>query len=315
MEAGRPPGDVVGDAPTSRAARFPAAAFVAVVLWGGSFVATRRALEAFTPQGLVFLRLAIALPLLTAFLRLRGAPYLPAGRDLRTGLWLGLILALHMGIQAHGLLHTSAIHTGWIIGFTPAAIAVGAWLFRGERLGRLGWAGVALASAGVLFVTLEQLPELARARWGDLLQLSTCLTWTAYTLLGASAVARSGAVRMTVVAMGVAALGLLPLLVVSASTFSEGPSWRAAFLRARPGAVELLALAFLGCLCSALAMVLWYRSQRRHGSQRTAALLYLEPFVALAVGVAVGGEQAGLQAVIGGTTVVAGVALTSFARS
>lgn len=297
-----------------RAQRFPASALCAVVLWGGSFVATRRALEAFTPYGLVFLRLTIALPFLAAFLRLRGAPYLPGRRDLLVGLGLGLILALHMGVQAHGLLHTSAIHTGWIIGFTPAAIAVGAWLFRGERLGRPGWAGVALASAGVLFVTLEELPELARARWGDLLQLSTCLTWTAYTLLGAGAVARSGAVRVTVVAMAVAALGLLPVLLAAARAGPGTAAWSAAFLVARPGAPELLALAFLGVFCSALAMVLWYRSQRRHGSQRTAALLYLEPFVALAVGVAVGGERAGLQALIGGTAVVAGVALAASAR-
>jgi drug/metabolite transporter (DMT)-like permease len=161
-----------------------------------------------------------------------------------------------------------------------------------------------VATAGVLCVTLEKLPDLVHARWGDLLQLSTCLTWTAYTLVGARAVARSGALRVTVAAMAVATALLAPLALAS------GLTTRA------PGPWELASLVFLGVFCSALAMVLWYRSQALYGSQRTGAMLYLEPFVTLLVALLVGqeGEHAGALQLLGGSLVVAGVICTSRSR-
>lgn len=282
-----------------KALRLPLAALVAVLLWGASFVATRRALASFTPFGLVFLRLLLGTPLLWLALRARGGALLPRREDRPRVLVLGLLLAAHLAIQAFGLLYTSAIHTGWIIGFMPVPIALGALVFRGERFGAAGWAGALVAAAGVACVSLEDLPDLAHARWGDALQLSSCLTWTAYTLLGARAVAQSGALRSTAAAMTVA-LALLAPAALARGLWTRPPA-----------ASEVGALVFLGVFCSALALVLWYRAQAVYGSQRSGAMLYLEPFVTLAVGVLWGGERAGPQALLGGALVVCGVLLTA----
>lgn len=282
--------------------RLPLPALVAVLLWGASFVATRQALASFTPFGLVFLRLVLGTPVLFLALWARRGALAPEREDRASVALLGLLLAAHLAIQAFGLGYTSAIHTGWIVGFMPVTIALGALFVGGERFGVLGWVGVAVGTVGVLCVTLEELPGLAQARWGDLLQLTSCLTWTAYTLIGARAVARSGALRVTVLAMGVATALIAPLALASGFT-----------VRA-PEARELGALVFLGVFCSAVALVLWYRSQARYGSQRTGAVLYLEPFVTLAVAVLLGAERAGAQALLGGTLVVVGVLCTALAR-
>ena len=124
---------------------------------------------------------------------LRGGRRLPVPADRPACIGLGLVLAAHLLIQAYGLKHTSAIHTGWIVGFMPVTIALGAYLLRRQRLNALGWLGVAVGTGGVLLVTLKSTPDFAQARFGDLLQLASCLTWTVYTLAAGGPVARNGA--------------------------------------------------------------------------------------------------------------------------
>ena len=273
----------------------PGLALVAVLFWGASFVAVKIALESFHPFGLTALRLVLGTGLVAVVQRARGRPLLVRLRDLPVCLLLGLILGAHLTIQAWGLLYTSAIHTGWIIGIFPAATALGAHVFLHQRLRGPGWIGVVVATGGVLLVTLEKLPDLANARLGDLVQLSSCLTWTAYTLVGLPVVARNGALRVTGFVMAVAAV---VLAVPAAAT---------GFLVAPPGAREVVAVLFLGLLCSGMAYALWYRAQHVHGAHRVAATLYVEPFVTLAVAMALLDESIAWTAGLGGAIVLLGV--------
>ena len=88
---------------------------------------------------------------------------------------VALVLALHLSIQAYGLLYTSSVHTGWIIGFSPVVTALGAQLFLRARMRGIGWVGVTIATGGVLAVTMERPLDLVDATFGDLLQLSSCV--------------------------------------------------------------------------------------------------------------------------------------------
>jgi len=279
----------------------PGLALVAVLFWGASFVAVKIALGSFHPLGLAATRLVLGFVLIAAVQRARGGALFVGGRDLAVCALLGTILAAHLTIQAHGLLRTSAVHTGWIIGFTPVTIAIGAQLVLRERLRRAGWLGVALGTGGVLLVAFEP-ADLAAARAGDLLQLVSCLTWAAYSILGVGVVGRRGALCVTGVAMAFAAA-----LLIAASAVSG-------FLVERPGAREIAAVLFLGLLCSGVANAFWYRSQHRHGSHRVGAMLYLEPFVTLAMAKAVLDEPFGWQAGAGGAIVLVGVWLVGRAR-
>jgi hypothetical protein len=138
-----------------------------MLFWGVSFVATRAALDTFHPLSLIATRLWLGAGLLVLIQKLRGRPIVPERRDLGRCLVLGLVNAVHLGLQAYGLLHTSAIRTGWIIAVIPVSIALGGQLFLGKRLTRMGWLGALVAMAGVFGVTMKEPPDLANARFGD----------------------------------------------------------------------------------------------------------------------------------------------------
>ena len=56
---------------------------------------------------------------------------------------------------------------------------------------------------------------------------------------------------------------------------------------------------------------MWFAAMEDHGPARVGALLYIEPFVALATGALVLGEQVTPNAVLGGICVLAGVWLVA----
>ncbi len=270
-----------------------------VAVWGASFVATRIALETVTPVGLVALRFSMGTALLAILIKLRGGSMLPQSRDMPVCAALGGVLALHLLMQSMGLQYTSAINTGWIIGFIPVCIAVGAQMLRQQRLTPTGWAGVLVGMGGVLLVTLRAAPEFERARWGDLLQVASCLTWTVYTLAGARAIARSGALRVTALAMGVAAV--ICALATTATGVLRGPLTVSG----------VLAVMFLGLICSGLAYALWFSATREHGPSRVAAFLYIEPFVTLLAAAVILREPIMPNALAGGVVVLGGVWLVA----
>jgi drug/metabolite transporter (DMT)-like permease len=271
----------------------------AVVVWGASFVATRVALQAVHPFALISIRLWMGTGLLGLVLAARRERLLPRRADLAACIFLGVVLSAHLLVQAFGLEYTSAINTGWIIGFIPVTIALGATLLRQQRLSGLGWLGVAVGTGGVLVVTLKSPPNFAQARIGDLLQLISCLTWTVYTLAATGPNQRNGVLRVTTFGMAVAAA--IGTLAAFFRPWSVGP------LKAD----AVLAIAFLGVICSGAAYYLWFAAQRDYGPAHVGALLYIEPFVGLIVAASLLHEPVTINALVGGVCVLAGVWLVA----
>lgn len=174
-------------------------------------------------------------------------------------------------------------------------IALGGWIFLGQRMTGAGWLGVAVDTGGVALVVSATTPGFADARTGDLLQLASCGTWALYTLAGAAAVARSGAFRMTLTALGTAAAVMVLLLPLTG------------VLHAPLTTTAVLATAFLGIVCSGLGYLLWYAALSDCGAAVVGSYLYLEPFVTVAVSSAILGEPVGPAVGGGGMLVLAGV--------
>jgi len=264
-------------------------------VWGASFVATRIALESFTPIGLVAVRMVAGTAVLVAAGFVTRRSILPARGDRWIALLLGVILGGHILLQAIGLRYTSAMNAGWIIGFTPIPIALGGWFFLRQRLSPAAWAGLLVATSGVVLIIAATTPGFAEARTGDALQLLSCFTWALYTLAGAGAVARNGALRITV-----------PAMAASAVLLAAFVPW-AGILHRPLTAASALATAFLGLVCSGAGFLLWYAALREHGAARAGSYLYLEPFVTVAVSAALLGEPISGSVVAGGVLVLAGV--------
>jgi len=274
-------------------------ALFAVLAWGASFVATRIALQSFSPFGLVAIRLIIGTAMLVAIIRIRRGPLLPIKRDAFRAVFLGLVTGGHLLIQAYGLQYTTAINTAWIIGFIPVTIAIGSQLLGQQLLSGRGWSGVTTGAMGVLLVTMQSPPSFADARFGDVLQLSSCVTWTVYTLAAVGPVTRNGALRITAVTMGIAAV------VLAVGACHNG------FVSSGITAGPVLAVAFLGIACSGLAYYCWVKAVDEHGPARVGVVLYIEPFVTLIVAAATLHEPVGANTLAGGVCVLVGVWLVS----
>jgi len=280
---------------SSSVSRWSGKALFVVAVWGASFVATRIALETFTPAGLVAVRLLMGTAVLAAVARARRQTLWPGPSDRAVVILLGLILGGHLLLQALGLRYTSAINAGWIIAFTPVPIALGGALLLRQRLAPIAWAGLIVATSGIGLVILAETPGFAQARAGDALQLISCLTWTLYTLAGSGAVARSGALQVTLPAMIV---GAIPLVIAGAAGGAiSGPLTMA----------SLTATIFLGAVCSGLGYYLWFDALNAHGAARTGSYIYLEPFVTVGVAAALLGEPVSGTVLLGGLMVLLGV--------
>ena len=279
-------------------------AFLAIVLWGLSFVATRIALRELSPVTLIFTRFALGTALLFATLAARRLPLVPPRAAWGALALMGFVgVFVHQLLQSYGLTLTTAVRTGWLIGLIPIWSAVIAGLFLRERFGFAKVAGLALGCAGaVLVVTRGRLAAgllaLPGTR-GDLLILASTLNWAVYSALGHGTLRRLGSLRATAGAMFLGWLMLAPL-------FLHGGGWRE--YPALSGA-GLAAVLFLGLGASGLGYLFWYGALERVETSRVAAFLYLEPLVTLGAAVALLHEPVGPATVAGGLLVLAGVAL------
>ncbi len=279
-------------------------AFLAVVLWGISFVATKAALREISPVTLIFTRSALGTLLLLATLAARRLPLVPPRASWGPLALMGFVgVCFHQLLQAFGIRLTTAVQAGWIVGLIPIWSAVLAGLFLRERFGTGKIAGLALGFAGAALVVSRgrATPDLLAlpGTRGDLLMLASTLNWAIYTTLGHATIRRLGSLRATAGAMLVGGLMLTPL-------FLGTGGWREYATLSGAGIAAVL---YLGIGASGLGYLFWYGALERVEASRVAAFLYLEPLVTLVTAVALLHEPVGLTTLAGGLVVLAGVAL------
>ncbi|TNC12021.1 DMT family transporter [Methylobacterium terricola] len=274
-------------------------ALVAVSLWGGWFVVTRRTVGAggtLGPADLVALRFGIGglvlLPVL--LLRLRGL-----GRDAVVD---GLILFVAQGAPFALLISVALRHApaGHGAALTPGTMPLFAALFGalvlGDRPGRLALAGLGLIAAGAL--TLAGGFRDADELFGYALFLTAAFLWAA------------GAVRMR--RSRLTALEATALICVG-SLVSYIPLYLASglsrILDAPPAEVAIQAL-YQGVLVSVVALVAFNRSLALIG-RRTPAFTALVPVIATLLAIPILGEVPDLLHVGAILAIGAGVLLTT----
>jgi len=284
------------------------AAFAAVVLWGISFVATKAALREVSPITLIFTRFALGTAVLVLILTLRQQPLLPPRDAWPMLVLMGFVgIFVHQMIQVHGLVLTTAVRTGWLIGVTPIWSAVLAAVFLGEGFGPRKLFGLFLGAAGALLVVTRG--ELSAsvfalpATIGDLLVLASTVNWAVYTILGRDTLKRVGSARAITAAMFAGCAMLLPFYLSSAG-------WQEyQHLSSR----SVIAIVFLGVGCSGLGYLFWYAALERIEASQVAAFLYIEPLVTLVAAVTLLGESVALVTLVGGLLVMAGVLIVQTA--
>lgn len=261
--------------PESRLRLAVALIWVTPLLWSVNYIVARTAPGLVAPHLLALGRWSIAGVLLALLAR---QEIWQARRHI-LGVWyqylaLGALGMLVCGAWVYvGAQTTVAMNIALIYAASPVLIALGAWAFLGERLGRVQVLGVLLALSGVIHVIVKgQWLALAAVQWvpGDAWIVAAMVSWALYALLQKKWPSPlSATARLAAICAG-GVVVLLPFALWEVFQ-PETPSW----------SWSALGLVLLAALIPGLGAY-WIHgwSQRILGASRVAMSLYLAPLYA-----------------------------------
>ncbi|WP_033345693.1 DMT family transporter [Catenuloplanes japonicus] len=266
------------------------------VLWGMPYLLIKVAIEDLSPMAVVFGRLAIAALVLLPIAAARGVL-----TSLRGRLPVVAVLALvHIVgpflLITYGEVHISSSLTGLLIAIEPAVIAL--LMLRAEPLTPLRIAGLGLGFAGVAVLVGADLSGDRLGLLGAGMVLLATLGYGIATVLVQRRAADVPPVALTAGTTAISSLVLLPFALFSLPAGDVRP-------------VSWAALVALGVLCTAAALLAFYGLIAQAGPSRAGLVTYVNPVVAVLLGVVLLGEPIGLGTVAGFALIASGCWLST----
>lgn len=270
-------------------------------IWGSTFVAQQLGMDGVGPFTYTGARMLLGVALIAPLWRWRGGPFASLPVQPSQGLWgagllLGLVLFCAINLQQVGLLGTSVSNAGFITGLYVVLVPV---LLRlgGTHITRQAWIAVALATAGLYFLSVKPGAGIAA---GDWLQLGGALLWAVHVLLVGRLTRRHDPLRLSVLQYLVA--GLLSLAVALAQ---ESITW---------GGLEQAAgaIAWGGLLSIGVAYTLQAIVQRDALASHAAVIYSSEGLFSALGGWLVLNEQIGLRGWSGAALLLAAMLLAQW---
>ena len=296
------------DSPLPKTRLLPTlSALFAVVIWGGTFIATKIALREVSPVTIIWMRFGIGVLILGMAVSVRRQFALPSKNDLAYFALLGFIgVTFHQWLQATGLQTARATTTAWIVATIPVFTALLGWLVLKEKMNLARVGGIAIAALGVLLIVsdgdLSALVSGETGAIGDLLILISAPNWAVYTILSRRELARHPAARMMFYVM------LFGWLFACVWIFGFGPALKEIPRLSASGWTSILALGILG---SGLAYIAWYDALQAIPASQLGVFINIEPLVTMMLAAPMLGEQITLISLLGGAIIIFGVWLVN----
>lgn len=285
-----------------RFSRYDLGLMAVSLIWGANYSITKQALAHVAPVPFAAMRFVLSSALLLAVSRgFDGGGALPP-RARRRLLLLGVVgHTFNQMAFVGGLRLTTATNSALIFAALPVVVAVLGAVLGHERPEPRMWAAIALATVGVMIVVSARGVSFSSATFrGDLITLAAVLLWATFTVGVRWAAEGVGSLQVTTWTH----LGGTPGLVLAALPTASG-----ALEAARHPAVWL-ALLYAAGAGSVIAALLWTRSLKALGGNRTALYSCVTPLFAGAIAWLFLGERPlPLQAV--GVVLVIGAVLLS----
>jgi drug/metabolite transporter (DMT)-like permease len=282
-------------------------ALLAVVIWGGNFIATKVTLQEASPAIIVWLRFGIGMLILGGTVIVRKQFAFPARRELAYFALLGFLgVTLHQWLQATGLITAAATNTAWIVAIIPVFTALLGWLILKEKLGWLRVGGMVLAAAGVILIVSKGNPAAlfsgAFSSFGEFLILISAVNWAVFSVLSRHGLNTHPATRMMFYVMAFGWLFANIWLFGFGSGLSELPHLSA------NGWGGILVLGILG---SGVAYIAWYDALQALPASQLAAFINIEPLVTTILAAFMLGETITLLTILGAGMILVGVYLVN----
>jgi drug/metabolite transporter (DMT)-like permease len=275
--------------------------FAAVsVIWGMPYLFIKIGVEELTPGFVAWSRVALAaivlLPIAIKTGALRGLP-------LR---WLVAFAAVEIAIPfpliGFGEQRISSSLAAILIAALPLVVAFLALRFdHAERPSRIRLLGMLVGLSGVVALVGIDIGGSGYELLGAAAVLTATLGYACGPLIVKRHLAGADPLGPVTAAMAIASVMLLP--------FGIGD-----FPTQAPATDTLAAIVVLGLVCSAAAFLLFFRLIAEVGPSRATVITYVNPIVALALGVAVLGESVTAGAIAGLLLILAGSWLATDGR-
>lgn len=280
---------------------------ISALVWGGSIVGQKLALEAFSAVETSVLRavgaLAILFPL---WWWTEGGRTRLTARDLKLLSLLGLgVLGNHL-LTLFGLRYIGASTAGVIIGASPAITALLSSLLVRDIPFKAVASGCAISFAGVALVSgVGGEASSGSSPWlGGLLVLLGLVSWALYSIGGREVMERLSPLTVNWTTLLFSLLLQIPLLWADQKLLVTGTS-----------AVPFsgwLALLYLIVFATALGQQAWLYGVKGVGPSRAGVFVNLIPVSALLLSALVLGETIGVREVMGIVLILAGVWLVGW---
>ncbi|WGD54564.1 EamA family transporter [Bradyrhizobium sp. CB1650] len=274
-------------------------AILVAIIWGLAFVASRIALDEFSPELMMAMRFAIA-----------AVPCLFVRRPkVAWSLLIAISFTLFLGqflAQAYGIAHGVPVGLTSVVVQSQALFTIGfAAVAFGERPTPVQALGVGIAAAGLLMICGTVGYDFSVGAFAVLMISPIC--FAAGNLMLRSA---RGAPMFDLFAW-LCLASAVPLFVLALVVNGPAPTWHSLIHMSLTGLVCLLVI---GAISTSIAYWLWGRLLRDYPAAQVVPFALLVPFVGSAASSIVFGERFGPLRLAGMLTVIGGIAVMVLAN-
>jgi drug/metabolite transporter (DMT)-like permease len=236
--------------------------------WGFNQIAVKLVLPDIPPMLQATIRSTGALLVLFVIAQFRGVKMFERDGTLRAGLLAGVIFGIEFVLIYRGLYLTSASRAVVFLYTTPFFVALGSYVFLGERLRASQWGGLALCFAGVaLAIGVPQADVDANVLLGDLMIVAGGALWAATTLI----------VKATSLLKAPAEKGLSYQVAISIPILGFA-AWLSGETIARvPGPLALSLMAYQAFWVVGLTFLLWFALIKTYSASKLSAFTFITP--------------------------------------
>ncbi|MFL6178036.1 MAG: DMT family transporter [Ornithinibacter sp.] len=259
-------------------------------VWGSTFFLIHDLVEHVPPADFLAVRFGIAAVVM--FVLFRRQTLALTRRELRVGVVLGLLYGVAQVLQTTGLAHTDASVSGFITGTYVVLTPVLGALLLHDRIGRVTWFAVGLATLGLALLSLQGFS----VGIGEALTLLSAILYAGHIVALGRWSTPGAAVGLATVQAGVITVVAAVVAVPDGLTLpATGAQWAS--------------LLYMALVAGALALWAQTWAQAHLTATRAAIVMALEPVFAALFAVTLGGESLTGRMLVGGALVVAAMYL------
>jgi drug/metabolite transporter (DMT)-like permease len=277
------------------------AMIIAILFWASAFPAIPIALTAYTSTEVAFLRYAIASIILIGYAIVRRIS-LPQSID-----WPLIALCGFTGFTLYNIMLNAGEMTvspgiaSFIISTEVCILALLAWLFFDERLGKKGWIGAILCITGVGIIALSAGGKF-QLSWGIAQLFIATLSISFYSAMQKPLLSKYTAIEFTSYAIWTGTLFLFFLAPQAVRSAIEAP------------VVPTLAIIYMGAFPGVIAHIAWSYVLSKIPASQAASYLAFIPVAVLAIAWLWLSEMPNLVSMLGGTIIFVGALLVNLRK-